>query len=239
MDDNGQDSRQPRKGPLSHGIDAFRTGRTLGKAVQAAKLARASGTLVSAAPAAGTIAIVAGVLFLVLFLFIFIKSTGFAENAPEAATPTPAPAGGGGSPTAKCSAGANLCSPQNLSAFGNNATTASIVCNGESGGQSSVINDGCLKGTSVDYSVGLFQINMLAHCPRLTEIFSCIDTNADGDKRPNCAGGTYCVIRNKTLLNECVNRYSSTAGNISKALELSQGGTNWSAWGAAYACGIL
>lgn len=83
MDDR-EDSRQRSKGLLSHGIDSFRTGRTLGKAIQAVKLARTTGALAGATSAAGPIAAIIGVLVIFVFLFVLTQgpTTGEAANLP-------------------------------------------------------------------------------------------------------------------------------------------------------------
>lgn len=56
------------------------------------------------------------------------------------------------------------CSPECLKPFFANdivmARKASMICYKESVGQINHINDGCLKGVSNEYSVGLFQINL-------------------------------------------------------------------------------
>ncbi len=231
MDD--QNSRQQRRSFVGSANSAVSAGRRI---YSLTNKARTAGIL-AANPEVW--AVIGGVALIVLIVFAITFSTGEAANLPTdtnsgqgSQTSAPvAPAGG------KCSAGSNLCSPQNMSAFGTNANTASIICNAESSGQSNIINSNCLKGITADYSVGLFQINAMAHCPNISEIFSCVDgIQEDG---PNCPGRTYCVVKNQDLLNDCVNRFSNIAENIKKAMELSRGGSYWNPWGAAYACGIL
>ncbi len=71
--ENDQESRQPSRGPLSRGFDAFRTGRTLGKLAKTARLARTAGTATEAAAgAAATSEIWIPVLIVVLFLVVFL-----------------------------------------------------------------------------------------------------------------------------------------------------------------------
>lgn len=228
MDD--QNSRQQRRGLVDRANSAFTTGRRIYKLTSKARTAG----ILAANPEVW--AVVGSVVLIVLIVFGMTLSTGEAADIPtdtnggqNSQTSTPISHIGG-----KCSMGTNLCSPQNLSVFGSNATTASTICNTESGGQSDVINKSCLTGVSVDYSVGLFQFNMMAQCP---QAFSCLDTTTrDG---PNCPGSTYCTIGNQAILNDCVARFSNTTSNIQAAVQLSKSGTDWSHWGAAYACGIL
>ncbi len=242
MNENDQvESEQPRRGPVSHGIDAINKGR---RAYKLLRMARAAGTAAKATEAVAATApvsvpvIIGIIIVIVLFVFFTVYSQGPTEgeaaSLPGGGTPTLDPVGGGGSGSLKCNAGTNLCSPENLSSFGSNANTASIICNAESGGQSNVINKDCLKGISVDYSVGLFQFNMMAQCAKA---FSCLDTTAkDG---PSCAGGTYCTIGNPAMLDNCVATFLNVKYNMDAAVKLSNTGTDWSHWGAAGACGIL
>lgn len=96
--DNQGDAEQPRRGPISQGFDAFRTGRTLGKAVKAAKLARNAGAAAETAGAAvGAVAtseiwipigIVIGILILVGVISSFTFRTGFAADLPAGQSST-------------------------------------------------------------------------------------------------------------------------------------------------------
>lgn len=98
---------------------------------------------------------------------------------------------------------------------------ASIVCNAESGGWSNQLNDGCLCGKSYDYSIGLFQINLLAHCP---EAFSQRSTSPIS-----------CTIGDESVLKSCSDKYFDPIQNIEYAARLwYDSGKIWSAaWSVA------
>ncbi len=100
------------------------------------------------------------------------------------------------------------------------AKQASIICNAESGGSASAINRGCQTGDSVDYSVGLFQINLLAHaCPHYFEY---------SWEPPQC---TLLVDQDK--VDSCAENVLHVDTNIRYALSISSGGSNWDAWATA------
>ncbi len=147
--------------------------------------------------------------------------------APSPTGPTPgqsAPPTGG-----VCSGGSNFCAVSSLKQyFGNDETKAlkaSIICKRESGGNPAALNKGCLTGVSADYSVGLFQINMLVQCPGA---FSNYTINP-----PTCA------VANQAKLDACVAKYSDPIENTKKMAEMSAGGTNWKPWYTpADTCGI-
>ena len=70
--------------------------------------------------------------------------------------------------SANCSiATSGLCAPSNLSAFGADANDASRICMVESGGEPAASSGGdrCIGGTQ--FSVGLFQINLIANGSRV------------------------------------------------------------------------
>lgn len=111
--------------------------------------------------------------------------------------------------------------------FSSYANEASIICNAESGGNPEAVNDGCLAGISPDFSIGLFQINMLAHyCP---EVFASYTLDPP-----------FCTIADgmEDRLRECVGELKNPQINISEAVRISSGGTNWSPWATAKVCGI-
>lgn len=235
MNEDEQDSRQPRRGLLSHGIDAINAGRTIGQGIKIARVGGAAAGVISA-----NIWIIVGGIIIGISLLTFIltlsggSAAGIPESGGEKAESTAT------SPTLACSAGIGPCSPQNLAEFGSNAGTASIVCYKESTGISDIVNRNCLlpssdKRQSLDYSVGLFQINLIAQC---YQAFSPC-TATDPSQLPSCPGTKYCEIANQSILDECIKKYSSVEENKRFALDLSKNGTNWSAWGAAHACGIL
>ena len=160
-------------------------------------------------------------------------------------TPPPpgAPVVGAGTCEAPTS---GLCSPGNLIAVTNAydgngwdahaACIAAIICNRESGGNPSAINCGCLTGTSVDYSVGLFQINLLSHttptglqCHEAFE-YSCSYSWCD------IQGPIGCTILDQGVVDECADYYFNAQNNIIKAYQMSLGGTRWDPWAAGTSC---
>lgn len=149
-------------------------------------------------------------------------------NSVYAKTTATAPPTSGAIPGGACSEGSGFCSVENLKKYFPDTTSAqkaSIICQRESRGTPGVLNDGCLDGSSVDYSVGLFQINMLAHCPGA---FSSYTFNPPS-----------CVIADRTKLDACVAKYSDPIENIKKMVELSANGTNWAPWRTpTNSCGI-
>lgn len=113
------------------------------------------------------------------------------------------------------------------------AENASMICNKESGGSPSSLNTACLQGISLDYSVGLYQINLLAHDIKEG------DRSSDPIKL-NCPkfftyskGSTLCRVIDQSKANECVNTLKKPEENIQKALEISQGFRTFSAWSSA------
>ena len=135
-----------------------------------------------------------------------------------------------------CEEGVGYCDPVYLSGFFggdmNKGSKASIICNRESGGNPSALNDNCLTGITADYSIGLFQINLLAHgvgsldCP---SAFACYSLNPPA-----------CQVEEgqEDLLELCANELWDPIVNIQKMVEVSSWGTDWSAWSAAAVCGI-
>lgn len=121
-----------------------------------------------------------------------------------------------------CTLGSGYCSVDNLMKYFSNeeaAIKASMICQQESGSNPFTVNKGCLTGKSVDYSIGLFQINLLAHCP---EAFS-----SYGWEPPSCKIGKYSILK------QCEQAYLDPETNILKAVNLSGNGRNWCAWKTA------
>ncbi|MCL5071637.1 MAG: hypothetical protein M1308_12205 [Actinobacteria bacterium] len=184
-------------------------------------------------------------LLIIIFLFIFLiistillvlgagqdnKKRGTGQGSANiidqnggSVTPTP---GGGGVGTCQVATSGPCAVSNLLGYFGDitKATNASMICNAESGGDPSSQNLGCLTGRSADYSIGLFQINMLAHCPGA---FSSYSLNPPS-----------CTIGDQAVLDNCVNTYLDPAQNIQYAVQLSRNGTDWSAWSTASTCGL-
>ncbi len=146
---------------------------------------------------------------------------GSVSPTPGSVSPSPGD-GGTGENVGICPLGVGPCSVDNLKKqefFGDEekARLASQICAAESNSNPLAKNDGCLKGRSCDYSIGLFQINMLAQCKEAFN-YTC-----DWDSRKFT-----CEIIDEKKLNKCVNDYYDPATNIRKAYEMSAGGTNWS-----------
>lgn len=125
-----------------------------------------------------------------------------------------------------CPLGIGPCSPENLSIFGAQAENASRVCQKESGANPWALNKQCLFGRFCDYSVGLFQINLLGRCP-------------DGIEYNCKEGEIWCQIINEQELERCKEEYGlgDPDTNIQKAYEIFQD-SGWCPWTAGRLCGL-
>jgi len=131
----------------------------------------------------------------------------------------------------RCPLGTGYCSVEYLmDTFGAHAWEASGICNKESGGNEGALNNCCYPpaGCSVNYcdwSVGLFQLNLLVRCPAGLNYW---------DYNPNTWTCT-CEILNHAEVDRCESEYGlgDADTNIQKAYEISGGGTNWCAWSSA------
>jgi len=134
-----------------------------------------------------------------------------------------------GIPGARCALGTGYCRPENLSIFGEYAQKASIVCQAESGGNPYCLNTSCSTGKTCDYSVGLFQINLLPRCPGAF----------DWDSK-TCISNPYCKIINQALVEQCKEKYGygNSEVNIQKAYEIFESWGGWCPWGAAKVCNV-
>lgn len=127
-----------------------------------------------------------------------------------------------------CATGHGDCSPEFLSNYFHDmedANIASRICQRESNSDPSVTNYGCTTGKSVDYSIGLFQINLLAYCPASKPTYTW--------DPPSCTFGDH------TELAKCETELTDAIGNIKKAVEISQNGTNWQPWMTPNGCSIF
>lgn len=145
-----------------------------------------------------------------------------------------------------CHEAADYCSVDYLSKpeyFGDTdkARKASEICYLESRGNPLAENTHCLpvytdsSGNEVsrpesnrtrDYSIGLFQINMLAQCPQGIEDL--------------WVSSKECRIIDEGELDKCVASFRDPDVNIKKAVELSRNGTYWFPWtNASRQCGII
>lgn len=149
-------------------------------------------------------------------LIIKPSRTDFRFSNKMYATATPvSPSGEGGSGN-ECTIpyeGSEYCSVENLKqpfGDGTKALIASLVCQAESGSDPFVINDNCRTN---DYSVGLFQINLVAHCV-------------------GAYAGQSCErLINRQKRKDCEQTWLKANENITKATEVSEAGTKWNKWG--------
>lgn len=118
------------------------------------------------------------------------------------------------------------------------ATKASIICNKESGGNADTVNDKCVSGESVDYSIGLYQINLLpaGRCPgnESTDLFSDAagnpQTSADFD-----AFNLPCTVLDQPAVDACTSHYQNAETNIEWMWNASSNGqTFYPTWSAAF-----
>lgn len=156
-----------------------------------------------------------------------------------------------------------FCSPSNpdmnySSLFGANAGDAAQICSKESNGNPRAINDGCLRNPTyntrvhtADYSIGLFQINLLAHpnAGFLSTAAGASLSAATGGRpcytaftnyRAIVAGNfnLYCEVGDQNLLNVCINWFQNPVNNAAYASYMSQGGNSFGQWSTAAVCGI-
>jgi hypothetical protein len=147
-----------------------------------------------------------------------------------------------------CSLGVGPCSPESLAPyFPGHEYEASVICQAESSSNYLAMNTQCLwsndgidndndglidmddpnyDGATVDYSIGLFQINLLAWCA---------GNGFDWEWNPPT-----CSITNPSLVQSCTEAYLDPITNIEFAAWLSNGGEDWSSWEySATRCGIL
>ena len=129
---------------------------------------------------------------------------------------------------------------------------AAIICNGESGGWTNALNDGCLCGRTCDFSIGLFQINALpGRCDGREERWE-TDPNAEPDtfdafpvaQCPNAgtwscdyANRSYCCTpRTDAAAQACIDYWTDPDTNINKMISASRNGTVWDPWAYYTAC---
>jgi len=103
------------------------------------------------------------------------------------------------------------------------AYKASAICYRESRGAPLALNNGCTTGKSVDYSVGLFQINLIV--PGRCTAENGRDAIASYTWNPPS-----CKIEYQDALDDCTADLQDAETSIAKAAKMSGGGTNWGAW---------
>lgn len=135
----------------------------------------------------------------------------------------------------------DYCNPEFMTdAFGGEAEGAACVCGRESSGNANALNDSCLEeGGTYDYSVGLFQINMLAHCPQgFDDVGDYVSSDGFLITTVACVPGTGAK---KAIFDECYERFSNPelAKDYAKYLryETPQGWRHWSY--SARQCGLI
>lgn len=124
--------------------------------------------------------------------------------------------------------------------FGTHVSEASAICHAESGGQSiESVSDKCSDGNA--FSVGLFQINMIANGSLVS---GCdpknIYTWGSGGSPPlNSDKKSYnCTVKDPTLYATCKAQFMDAATNIKTACKISNSGTKWSPWSTNNLCGF-
>lgn len=154
--------------------------------------------------------------------------------------------GGGSGSCTVVSDPSNACNPNRLTCFPDR-NLASKICNLESGGGNTNIMSGtdlCQDGRS--FSVGLWQINILANrtlIPGCTGTFFTSDNGGRSEgscisHRTNSRGVQYCQFRscritNVATYNRCVSNARIPANNTNAACSL-MGSQGWGAWATSY-----
>ncbi|MDO8461134.1 MAG: hypothetical protein Q7S38_01685 [bacterium] len=227
-----QQKEQKKSGSILNDVQTAQSGLKIGRV-----LVSQGGRLVAGAVSGGLPLL--GFLGLIVLIFVFTFAiVGFApagsggtpspqpsqppiSPAPTGEVPvpttTPPPGGGGGNACTKPYEGVIRCSTENLKAyFGNDPTKtliASLICQAESRSNPYALNPVC-----PDYSVGLFQINLIAHC--------------SGAYDPS--NYSACRLISEGRRNVCQAQFEDASQNIQYAVQISYNGTvwtpTWSTW---------
>lgn len=197
------------------------------------------------------------------FMYDLATKTPLAINSAGTATDTGAP--GAGTCAVPAAGWCSVNHPiSNLGrVFGPQAQNAAMVCNKESGymaaGAARVVNDSCLapelrqyvnptRPATGDYSVGLFQINMLTqgelafqNRPEGASLKEKLRRAGRAGK--NCYDalsktGLSCVVRDNVLLAACREWFQDPKNNIAYAVYL-YNRRGWQPWTTARACGLV
>ncbi len=129
----------------------------------------------------------------------------------------------------------------------NLATAFSQVCNKESSGYQFALNDNCLRGKTLDYSVGLFQINLLAHPSRSSDVPDSLRAQITAAGYPDnitCPdaftySGSSCAINDgyDQLRQICLDWFRDPNNNLQYAKKI-YNESGFGPWAGAKACGI-
>ncbi|MFC1629960.1 peptidoglycan DD-metalloendopeptidase family protein [Patescibacteria group bacterium] len=120
--------------------------------------------------------------------------------------------------------------------FGEYAAAASCICDGESKGDVFALNDGCLAGLTCEWSVGLFQLNIVYECPAGLTPPRPTSGQCVADPSPGCR------IIDQSALNACMANWGW--GNADKNeqeawLKFDAVGRHWHpTWSTAQGCGL-
>jgi len=134
-------------------------------------------------------------------------------------------------PTGTIPQGTGSCSYENLydqtptnisdSEKARRARHASCICQRESGSNPFQVNDGCIRNITAEYSVGLYQINLIFD-DRCRPI-------PDNGLIENIVAKS-CRIENQTKFDSCKNYYFNATNNIGFMKELSSNMSEWHHW---------
>lgn len=174
------------------------------------------------------------------------------EGGPDVEHPEPSPSDTLPNPVGGvCGFGTGKCSVENLKKYFKTelgAQQASVICHRESGSNPFASNKTCEKpGGTLDYSIGLFQINMLVHCSSemlkkyypggyTGPAFNARDVFLYNGNRPAFPP---CQMRDQQKLDMCEEAMLIAENNIDWALGKSSDAQNWTAWSAAKVCGVV
>lgn len=216
---------------LNSGVGTFqnaRKGLAMGRFL-AGHGARAAGSALAGATSATWVPIVIVLILMFFFTLLIVGFTGAPGGtgmpggniSPTILPPggggasiTPFPGGSGSNPCTQQYEGNGYCSVGNLkNYFGGNETKsliASLICQAESGSNPFSLNPRC-----PDYSVGLFQINLIAHC---RGAYDPSDYSA-------------CILLDVEKRDACQTKFLIAGENTQYTVSpLSSGGTNWWPW---------
>ena len=171
---------------------------------------------------------------------------------PGGGTPIPVPTGQPPPPNPQCAYGSDYCSVENLRNYFSTdlaAQQASIICQRESGSNPFAANKSCLNtgaSNTLDYSIGLFQFNLLAHCSSdmlknySSKGYSGLAFNArDVFQYVGNSPVNPCVVLDQVKLDLCEEAMQEAENNIKFTVLKSSSGQNWQPWSAARACNIV